>query len=69
MSLTQRRRRPVGGILSQRRELARAALNADFVALSPVLPTASHPGQPGIGWEKFGELIRDYPLPCTRSAA
>jgi len=45
-------------------ELARAAaLNADFVALSPVLPTASHPGQPGIGWEKFGELIRDYPLP------
>jgi 8-oxo-dGTP diphosphatase len=45
-------------------ELARAAaLGADFVVLSPVLPTASHPGEPGIGWERFGALIRDYPLP------
>ena len=45
-------------------ELARAAaLGADFVALSPVLPTTSHPGAPGIGWEKFSGLIRDYPLP------
>ena len=40
-----------------------AALGASFVVLSPVLPTTSHPGEPGIGWEKFAQLIRDYPLP------
>lgn len=45
-------------------ELARAAaLHADFVVLSQVLPTATHPGVPGIGWEKFGALARNYPLP------
>ena len=46
------------------RELERAAeLGASFVVLSPVLPTASHPGEAGIGWEKFASLIRGYPLP------
>lgn len=46
------------------RELERAAaLGASFVVLSPVLPTASHPGEPGIGWEQFAVLIHDYPLP------
>jgi len=46
------------------RELERAAmLGASFVVLSPVLPTASHPGEPGMGWEKFAALIRNYPLP------
>lgn len=45
-------------------ELERAAmLGASFVVLSPVLPTASHPGEPGIGWEQLATLIRDYPLP------
>jgi len=45
-------------------ELARAAhLQADFVVLSPVQPTASHPGEPGIGWQRFAELARDYPVP------
>jgi 8-oxo-dGTP diphosphatase len=45
-------------------ELARAAeLGADFVALSPVLATASHPGEAGLGWQRFETLIRDYPLP------
>ncbi len=46
------------------RQLKRAAeLEADFVTLSPVLPTASHPGEPGLGWGKFSELVRGYPLP------
>lgn len=45
-------------------ELERAAaLHASFVALSPVLPTASHPGHPGIGWPAFASLVRHYPLP------
>ena len=45
-------------------ELARAAaLGVDFVVLSPVLPTPSHPGEPGIGWRRFSELVHDYPLP------
>jgi 8-oxo-dGTP diphosphatase len=45
-------------------ELARAAeLHAHFVVLSPVLPTASHPQAPGLGWERFAQLVRHYPLP------
>ncbi len=46
------------------RELARAAeLDFDCVVLGPVQPTVSHPGSPVIGWERFAELVRDYPLP------
>lgn len=45
-------------------ELAQAArLGADFVVLSPVLPTPSHPDRPGMGWHRFAEVVRDYPLP------
>lgn len=45
-------------------ELAQAAkLGADFVLLSPVLPTPSHPDRPGMGWARFAEMVRDYPLP------
>jgi thiamine-phosphate pyrophosphorylase len=39
-------------------QLAQAErVGADFVTLSPVLPTASHPGAPTLGWERFGEYI------------
>ena len=45
-------------------ELARAAeLGADFAVLSQVLPTASHPGEPGMGWMRFAELARKATLP------
>ena len=45
-------------------ELSRAAkLGADFVVLSQVLPTTSHPGELGIGWQRFAEWINAYPLP------
>ena len=45
-------------------ELARAAsLGADFVVLSPVLPTTTHPGVLGMGWAGFAELTRNSPLP------
>lgn len=46
------------------RELAQAeALGLDFVLLSPVLPTASHPGEPTLGWERFAELAKECSLP------
>lgn len=38
-------------------------LGADYAFLGPVLPTASHPGEPGIGWERFELLVRDFPIP------
>ncbi len=45
-------------------ELARAAeLGVDFVVLSPVLPTPSHPGAETIGWERFAAWLADYPIP------
>ena len=45
-------------------ELAHArTLDADFAVLGPVLETASHPGEPGIGWEIFAQLNTQAGLP------
>jgi len=45
-------------------ELDRAAeLGADFVLLSPVKHTQSHPDVTPLGWNKFSSLIASYPLP------
>jgi len=45
-------------------ELRQAAmLDADYAFLGPLKPTSSHPGQPGLGWEKFALLIKHLPLP------
>lgn len=45
-------------------ELARAAaLELDYVLLSPVKATLSHADAAPLGWDKFGDLIADYPLP------
>lgn len=38
-------------------------LGLDFVVLSPVLPTQSHPGAPSLGWARFAELANDHALP------
>lgn len=38
-------------------------LEADFAVLGPVLPTASHPGHAGIGWEAFATLNAQAGLP------
>lgn len=45
-------------------EMTQAAkLGADFILLSPVLATPTHPDRPGMGWSRFAEMVRNYPLP------
>ncbi len=45
-------------------ELAMAAeLGVDFVTLSPILPTASHPDASPLGWERARELIEQVNMP------
>ncbi|MCE2970326.1 MAG: Nudix family hydrolase [Burkholderiales bacterium] len=54
----------VGASVHRREELVRAGkLGCDFAALGPVLPTASHPGAPTLGWREFERLALDAPLP------
>lgn len=66
-ALMQCRARPdcewVGASCHDAAELAQAANIADFALLSPVLPTASHPGEAGLGWEKFAALAAQSPIP------
>lgn len=38
-------------------------LGLDFVVLSPVNPTLSHPTTPHLGWQKFNDLISNYSIP------
>jgi 8-oxo-dGTP diphosphatase len=38
-------------------------IGCDFAVLGPVLPTASHPGAPGIGWPTFARLREQVSLP------
>jgi len=65
MKSTQRPDFPwCGASCHNQAELARAAeLDLDYVLLSPVQPTLSHPGASVLGWEGFAELAKDYPLP------
>lgn len=45
-------------------ELAQAAeLGLDYVTLSPVNPTQSHPDANTLGWNQFADWIQDYPIP------
>jgi 8-oxo-dGTP diphosphatase len=54
----------VGASCHDAAELAQAvALGCDFAVLSPVLPTASHPDEPALGWPAFADLIRGCPVP------
>ncbi len=43
-------------------ELAQA-LGCDFAIVGPVRATPSHPGQPGIGWDRFEALREQVSLP------
>lgn len=45
-------------------ELAQAqALGVDFVTLSPVCETSSHPEQAGMGWAQFSDWVRPCKVP------
>ncbi|KZM72672.1 thiamine phosphate synthase [Nocardia terpenica] len=56
--------RLVGASCHSEQELEHALrLGADFVTLSPVAPTASHPDAEPLGWNRFRQLIAGYPLP------
>ena len=45
-------------------ELAHAAhLHANFVVVSQVLPTASHPGRAGLGWDQFAAMTDNCSIP------
>ncbi len=53
-----------GASCHTRQELAHAAqLQLDYAVLGPVLPTASHPNAPTLGWDGVRRLAQDYPLP------
>ncbi len=54
----------VGASCHDEAELAKAcALQADYALLGPVLPTASHPGAPGLGWPRFAALAAPSSIP------
>ncbi len=38
-------------------------IGADFVMLSPVLPTRSHPSAPYLGWRDFSAMIQETTIP------
>ena len=38
-------------------------LSCDFAVLGPVLPTASHPAAPALGWAGFERIARDSTVP------
>jgi 8-oxo-dGTP diphosphatase len=40
-----------------------AQLQLDYVVLGAVLPTATHPDAPCLGWEQVRQYTHDYPLP------
>jgi 8-oxo-dGTP diphosphatase len=40
-----------------------SALELDFVLLSPVLPTKSHPGAAHLGWQAFAQIVGDSSIP------
>jgi 8-oxo-dGTP diphosphatase len=54
----------VGASCHNPEELAQAAkLGLDWVVLSPILATRSHPDTPPLGWQALADWVRDYPLP------
>jgi len=53
-----------GASCHHRDELERAAaLGLDYALLAPVQTTRTHPDAAPLGWERFGELIHELPMP------
>ena len=45
-------------------EIAQALkIDADFILLSPVLPTETHPDMDALGWNAFTEMVKEIPVP------
>jgi thiamine-phosphate pyrophosphorylase len=60
----RRRRGLVTAAAHDRAALLRAArAGADACLVSPVFPTASHPGAPALGAVRFARLVREAPIP------
>ena len=54
----------IAGSCHNEKELLHACkLGLDFVVLSPVLATPSHPGEPFLGWETFRALTEKSTIP------
>lgn len=54
----------IGASCHNAAELAHAnELGLDYALLGPVLPTASHPGMPHLGWETFAALVAGSTIP------
>lgn len=53
-----------GASCHNRQEIDHAlAIGVDYLVLSPVLPTASHPGEPVLGWDGLQALQQHCPVP------
>jgi len=39
-------------------------IGVDFIFLSPVLETSSHPGSQGMGWSEFGHILENAAIPA-----
>lgn len=54
----------VGASCHNAAELAHAIdLGLDYALLGPVLPTATHPGMPHLGWEGFAAMVSGSAIP------
>ena len=54
----------VGASCHDAAELQQACnLELDYALIGPVLPTLTHPGVPGLGWEGFARLAATCPIP------
>ena len=54
----------VGASCHTAADLAKAAaLELDYALLGPVLPTPTHPENPGLGWDEFARLVAGTALP------
>jgi thiamine-phosphate diphosphorylase len=64
LELLKATRKRVSAACHDAQQLERAAeLGIDFVTLSPVLPTQTHPDAEPLGWPRFTELVQQARVP------